>query len=292
MENLITSFLNYGFLLQINYVCGNDNLEKYAYIMKGKWYNKLPFLPTCEEPNTMWNVITHKPWSFKNKHIKDIHYCVWPKGADYSEIVSSKDLLNEQDCFLIKDEDFVDEIALFILLTKLRLQNHLKKNCVDSFDSYDLSELQDRCSLIFYPKQTQLLDKAAFETLKDTVIDEFFTYAFQTVPELNYFPALKMYGVSQKYIDSTDPALVEPFKRQWCRLIDKEKRLFLEHVTNIDLTEFTEEEKAEFFEEVEIIREELNDDINESINSAKCLKEVITFWPKLLQPKPHYVYTE
>lgn len=286
MEDLLFAFLEHGFLIQLNYVSAKDNQEKYALLMKGCWHNKLIGLKHYENKDIVWDVLRDIPFSLKDKLIKEIVYVSWPEKAEYEKIVS--DPKNKEKIDFYNDEEFIDKINLTILEHKLALQNYLQKNCLESFDSYNLEELQDRCSLVFYPKPVKI-NRDSFVDLKESTMERFFTFASQETPEINQYPALRMFGVKQTYIDETDEQLLAPFKRQWCRLIEREKQAFLDHVTNIDLTDFTEQEKLEFHEEAGSLKQDLNDNIEESINKAKTLKEVISFWPEILQPIPSYV---
>lgn len=82
---------------------------------------------------------------------------------------------------------------------------------------------------------------------------------------------------------------MKAFKNQWKRIILKEKRNLLESLASIDLTDFEETEKEEYLEEMKYLDEELNENMFKELEELTTIKEVIKFWPALLQPIPSFV---
>lgn len=295
LEKQILIFLEHGCLLQVNYVDASDNSEKYSYIMKPKWFNKLPLICETKEDVVAWDVVMDKQFSLRDKLVNEIVYPSWPKQANLDEILS-KPINDTDNSFVTDDVEYAEKIALAILEERLRLQNYLRSNCVETFHAYDVEELRDRSIIRFYPKQinpdNESFDEQSFNKLKQEIIEDFFTFSKQQVPEQHEYRALQMFGLKVEYIDCTDKLLLDAFKRQWRRMIEKEKRGFLNHLTSIDLEDFTEEEKAEFFQEAESLKNELENSISEKITPATNIKEIISFWPSLLQPVPTFVYVK
>lgn len=290
IEKQIAAFLDHGFLLQVNYACMKTNEEKYCYLMKGKWYNKLPVLNKSVDPNLMWDVVLDTQFDFSEKYVEQIAYIRWPEKADRDQILDHP-INHTEESFVTTDEEYADATALFVLELKLRLLIHLRNNCVEQYNSYDQEELQDRCSLSFYPKQVEI-NADTFLDLQKITIDEFFTYSKQTTPEIVQFQALKMFNLKQQYVDSSDPLLVNTFKKQWKRVILKEKKQLLESLNSIDLTDFEEDEKIDYLEEMKYLDEELNENMFKELEGMNTIRDVIKFWPVLLQPIPSFVFTE
>ena len=281
-------FLNKGFLLRIDYVEQNSE-EKYVYVMKGKWFNRLPVLDSVlDDCEKLYDLATNEPFDINKKLIQQIHYIVWPDDLTPNDVFSTQE---ETNTSLVIQEKDLDEMALKILELKLELQNHLRKNCVESFNAYDIEELQDKCTINHYPLAVEI-NEQTFAELRKKVISDFFTFSKQQVPEEVVYQALAILGLKQQYLESTDERLLNAIKRQWKRLIEKDRLSFLSHVTSIDLQDFTEEEKTEFFAEAETLKAQLDENISNAVDSARSIKEVISFWPKLLQPTPSFVYSE
>lgn len=201
IEDQILAFLEHGFLLQIDYRCLQTNEDMYCYVMKGKWFNKLPILNKAVEQNALWDVVAEKQFNFTEKVVERIVYLHWPEKADRYEILEHP-INNAEESFVTSDEEYKDTIALFILEIKLRLQTYLRDNCVESYNTFDQEELQDRCSLSFYPNQIEI-NSTTFLDLQKKVIDEFFTYSKQTTPEFVQYEALKMFNLKQQYVNQT-----------------------------------------------------------------------------------------
>jgi hypothetical protein len=189
--------------------------------------------------------------------------------------------------------EFLNEVCLSILEVKLSLQEHLRKNMVENYLWCNSEELQDRCTMAFYPKKVNITDEDSFKKLQQIVIDEFFTYAKQEVPEQSTYEALSNLGINQKFINCDDPVLVDTLKRHWVRLIEKEKTIFLTHLMSIPENDFMDdEERTEYEEEMTELREMMKNITHPELNEAKTPKDVIQYWPKLLQPVPAFVLTQ
>jgi hypothetical protein len=290
IEEQIIAFLEHGFLLQVDYTCMQTNEQKYCFLMKGMWYNKLSVLNKAVNKELIWDVVTDTPFQFSEKTIEQIAYIQWPEKADRDQILEQPTNLTEES-FITTDPEYADKTALFILELKLRLQTHLRDNCMEFYHTYNQEELQDRCTMSLYPKQVQI-NESVFLDLKKTIIEDFFTFSKQTTPELIQYQALKMFNLKQSYIDTSDPLLITAFKNQWKRLILKEKKQLLESINSVDLTDFEEEEKVEYMEEAQHLDQELNENMLKELERLSTIREIIKFWPVLLQPIPSFVLTD
>lgn len=287
LQKIALSFLEAGLALELFYL--DNESEKFAYVMKGKWYNKLPCLDPVQDENLYWNIISNAPFDPAQTNITSLRYLAWPIDVDYQDAMSSLCF----DDFAEFDSTFVDRTALSLIEGKLQLQNHLRKNCVESYDAYSLEELQDRCTLNFWPEEINI-NKSTFQNLRNTVIDRYCTFSSQSIPEIHQYAALKHLGLSYKFIDCTDERLVQAFKRLWFALIQKDQQTYFEkafaHFESDFLVHLTEEEKIELEEEATLLKETMQHDTNKAMSELHTIREIISFWPEMLQPVPSFVH--
>jgi hypothetical protein len=286
LQDTAIAFLEAGLALEILYI--QDDKEKFAYVMKGKWLNRLPCLDAIKNEESFWNVISDKPFEPAQANITSVRYLAWPTDVDFED---AKNFMSFDD-FVNADATFIDRTALSLIEGKLQLQNHLRKNCVESYDAYSGEELQDRCTLIFWPDVT-VINETTFQELRNAVVDRYCTFSSQAIPEVHQYAALKHLGLSYKFIDCSDEKLVRAFKRCWFSLIDKEQQAYfataLAHTEN-EIIHLTEEEKREFEEEATLLKECMQNNIDTAKNKLHTIREIITFWPEMLQPVPSFVY--
>ncbi len=58
------------------------------------------------------------------------------------------------------------------------------------------------------------------------------------------------------------------------------------------MEKMTEEERIEYLEELEIFKIQINEDVSFDVNKLNTLKEIVSYYPTILYPTPHYVYDQ
>ena len=99
-----------------------------------------------------------------------------------------------------------------------------------------------------------------------------------------------MIKIDDKNIDVSDKDFVNALKRKWFSLIENHKKHIIENFKNADVTFLKTEEKKEYDEEISLFNDELDKITIKDLVEMKTAKDVIKYWPLILQPKPNFVY--
>lgn len=269
--------------------------RRFVYLLKGKWLNLLKEFEEVNDDDTI-NVSLHEPFILdENIKIDIIEYVNFPDNVMLEDILDPSDTFKQLgDDFLKNHKDYLEKLKNFISDIKEELQNVY----IEKLGEYkDLNDdiIRDLLILRLYPEKP-LFEKECFINLKNDITKKYFKYNSrenfsQRIVESSIL-AFKMFGISEKNLNVSDMVFIDALKRRWYSLIEKEKNIMHQNLLKMQDLDLTEEEREEYKEEVEEFKDELDKIIDENMKNLKTAKEVISYWPDILQPKPTFVYED
>lgn len=279
--------LNRGLLLRLFYKNENDIIV-FSYIMKGDFYNKV-YQEKDVNSDIIYDVVLGEEFNFKN--IKDIQVIEFPFQLPFDDQAK----IFEEPHVIFNDEykkickDFLDDVFYFIEYEYKKILN-IKTD--DFYFDHDIFTLR------FHPKKIPNSKTQMEKLIKKDVYDKFFVASYQddnytdneSDDALSLIPSFNIFGISKKNENCTDYAFLKSLKNKWFELIDDAKNDLILKCESVDLKEFTEDEKIEFKKEIKMLKKELNKINIDILEQFKTTKEIVSYWPDILQPIPDYVY--
>lgn len=291
--NDIKTLTDKGILVKLIYL-DKDKTKRFKYLISGKWLNYLEIQEKVSED--IIDVSLNIPYNYD-----DVSTIIGFDFLDFPENVLMNDLLNPSESFKELGDDFLKlhESYIFnlkknILNIKLEIEKHFETFLYGT-ENLNSESLKDIYILRFYPEKINDDVEFTYKKLKDDIVNKYFICNDQNTNYNNggsTIPAFKFLGISDKNINNTDKVFIEALKRRWFQLIQYEKENIYEKLKNVDELELSEEEMLEYNEELKLYKEELNLIKNDLMNDLKTVKEIISYWPDIMQPKPFFVYED
>jgi hypothetical protein len=284
--------LKRGIFIKLIYFDKN-NIKRFVFLMQGDWINFLNLQDPVKN-NFIYDVSLNKEFNINSINIHSMEYLVFPKSFTYNDLLDDNKSNNES---LKYDKDYIDELSLMYHDTKIGYKKVIDHYLYDIEDIDNLSQeefdnlIYDYCILRYYPKKIKKTKNLYIEILKD-INEKFFIYDNpynEETPESN-IPAFKLLGISDKNLNVTDEIFINALKRKWYKLIEIEKNKFTDDLLKVDLSFLEDSEKEEYNKELKILESEISLISNDDLEKLQSAKDVISYWPSTLEPKPYFVY--
>lgn len=182
--------------------------------------------------------------------------------------------LNITDTIKMRKAEFVERCITFL----------------DRFNLENRANRKDLALLMFYPDQPNFssADKL-LDAIKTNIVD---TYHLLGEKGVGIIPALTEIGISTNSIlECSNSEIINAVKNQWFNLIQYEKTLEQQRINSIKNNMLLENSyTADHLNQFEEYNFMLMNIKKSTIDKCKTVKEVIAFWPAILQPQPWYVY--
>jgi hypothetical protein len=291
--DFLKKVLNKGILIKLFYYDDSD-VKKFCFLYKGEWLNLLNIQELVNDEDII-NISINEPFDFEKIRLEMVEYVAFPKGLLLEDIIDPSPTFKKLgDDFLKKNQDYLKDIKKEIVQYKLHYKENLEKFLKNIEDTQD-KKFEDVLILRFYPKKNFENIKSV-DDIKEDIKNKYFIVGEQLdlIPnnDVVIIPALTKLGTSSSNFDVTDEVYLNALKRQWFRLITDEKEKLYNKLENIKDFSLSEEELEEYKEELEIFKNEIDSISLSNFDNFKTVKEIISYWPELLQPKPEFVYED
>jgi len=218
---------------------------------------------------------------------------------------------NEFFCFIKKDKEksiivnILNGIEFNILKRKILLFSIESENCetYEKFIKKNYSEYKSEiyyyrpiykndCIVRFYPNYDKFLGN--FDLYKKVLYKKYFKVLKQSVSEEDYITySLDYLGIYIKNLNCTDSVFISSLHKKWEFLVFNYYNIFLKFLENNEILDnLDEEEINEYMEELNEFKtnKQINLFFEELRNNKKTVKEIISFWPDWMRPKPDFVH--
>lgn len=294
-EHEVKHLLDVNFLIKVYYL-DNKKQNKFAFLAKSSLINCLDIPTEHKEATYYLNVDTDTQFDFSETSIIRLDYFCVPVGFSPSDFLEKNTKLSKD--ILLKSETYKQDIKKHILALRLNFQDYLERFCINSFKDFDDQQFRDKYLLKNYPKiLTPSVE--AFQEYKEKLIEEYYSDQITTSSiESNnneqalIIDALTVLDIPQKNFLVNDFVYIEAVKRQWKKIIDKHRDEFIKEVSNIDKSQLEEDEKEEFFIEIDLLEKELQKNIEVELSNKNTIEDIISYWPLMIQPIPTFVYVK
>jgi hypothetical protein len=281
--------LNRGLLIRLFYK-NKNNVIIFTDLMRGDFYNKI-YPEKNLKHDIIYDVLLEKEFDFSVA--KSIEVIEFPFILPFKTEGRVFD-----DDHILFDENYKNECKTFIDDFLFFINNEYKK--ILNVKSDEFYEDKDVYTLRFYPKKFPKNKTNVKDTIKKDICEKFFVASFQdenynlnqSEDGLSLISAFSKFGILQKNENCTDPVFLNALKRKWAELIEDAKKELIDKCNDIDLKKLSEREREEFKKEFNLLKKELKDINIKILESFKTPKEVVSYWPELLQPTPDYVFTD
>jgi hypothetical protein len=285
--------LEKGALLTFHYSETENGIIKFSPIASGKWLKKIHPKKNYNI-NKLYNIASKEEFNFDNKFFKAVDYlCI-------SEKYTMDDLfLNDID--LTKDKKYIADQKTVLDNYRNAYKNEILRVFVDFKEKSNID--YDLYVLRFYPNIYPKNSKKIIKILKKDLLEKYFMsdYNFEFIERgkidveidlVSEIDSFKIFGILEKNINVTDSIFLESLKTKWFSLIQNEKQNVIERLQNLNLKElnYSLEEEKELLEEINLLTNKLNEIKIDNLSHFKTPKEIVSYWPILLQPEPEYVY--
>lgn len=291
----LNTILKKGILVKLFYYeKSNLNVKKFVFLYKGEWLNFLNIQDSVDD-NAIINISLNEAFELQDKVLDIVEYVCFPKNIMLQDIIDPSPTFQKLgDYFLKYNKEYMKEVRKEIIQYKLHYKENLEKYLKDLKEN-EPKKFQDILILRFYPQKN--FEK--FKTIKE-IEDDIKNKYFIIGEQIDLLPndkagtilALTKLGTSSSNFDVTDEIYLDALKRQWFRLITDEKEILYQKLENVKDFSLSEEELEEYKEELEIFKKEIDSVSMDVFKDFKTVKEVISYWPEMLQPKPDFVYED
>jgi hypothetical protein len=170
----------------------------------------------------------------------------------------------------------------------------IKKNYLEYKNEilYYKNIYKNDCVVRFYPNYKKIINN--FNLYKKILYKKYFKISneIDQKEESNLHYALEYLGINFKNINCIDLDFISALHKKWEFIVYNYYNIFLKILENNEILENLEEdEKQEYMEELKEFKS--NKQINmffDELKIKKTVKDIVSFWPDWLQPKPYFVY--
>jgi len=271
--------------------------NNYVVIAQKKWLDTFGFVTDFAEDDIV-DVILERKFDIDSIKISLIEYIGAPKDVTLEDLISPTPSFQQLgDDFLLTNETYINNIKSTIIKLKLNFKEY-KSYHIDLYEQLNLEQMKEVYYLRFFPSTVD--DKNRDEiltTIKNDVQEKFFLHSEQNenLPNLlTIVPSLYVLGIDSNQIDNEDARFINALKFRWFDLIDSERQKIimdlnvqLDKLSNIDASdECIKESKRQTLEYISLLK-----DINiDCLNNRTTVKDIISYWPSIMQPMPSYIY--
>jgi hypothetical protein len=290
VNDMAETFIEKGILLKVFYT-NQNNVKKFTYLMHGKWINFLNLQEKVDD-DKIYDICLKKEILIEKLDLSVLEYVHFPKNLTLEDLLDPSEAFKQLgDEFLKNDEEYILKLKEHFLSICLSLQQAYDVYLSD-FKNLNSEDSADLYFLRFYPKKIEQTN-SLYDELKNDIDEKYFTCDKQLEYKdfsISSIPAFKVLGISDKNINVKSKKFIDALKRRWFYFIQKEKKDILEELYKTDKSFMSEEEIKEYDEELLYFKNELDQIKLEEMDNFKTVKEVISYWPSLLQPKPWFIY--
>jgi hypothetical protein len=293
-NKIAKTLLRKGIFVQLNYF-DSKNIKRFVFLMQGEWLNFLNLQDPVKD-ECLYDISLNQIFDIDSVNIDTMNYHIFPKLFTYDDILDDSKTDNQS---LKCDKDYIDELKVTIHDTKISYKKVIEHYLydIDNIDNLTQEEfdnlIYDHYILRYYPKKIKKTKNLYDKIIKD-INDKFFIYDIpynEETPESN-ISAFKLLGISDKNLNVIDDEFLNALKRKWFKLIDMEKNKFTEDLLKVDLSFLDNDEKEEYTKELKILESEISLISNKEIEKLQTVKDIISYWPSVLEPKPYFVYND
>jgi hypothetical protein len=295
LNEIVKKVLTKGIVVRL--VFPHKGKNNYVVIAQKKWLDTFGFATNFAEDDII-DVILERKFDVDSIKISLIEYIGAPKDITLEDLISPSPSFQQLgDDFLLTNKGYIDNIKSTIAKLKLNFKEY-KSYHIDSYEQLNLEQMREVYYLRFFPSTVD--DKNRDEiliTIKNDVQEKFFLHSEQNgnLPNLlTIVPSLYVLGIDSNQIDNEDARFINALKCRWFDLIDGERRKIindlnvqLDKLNDIDASdECIEESKKQTLEYLSLLK-----NINiDCLNEHKTVKDIISYWPAIMQPMPSYIY--
>lgn len=282
------NILNKGVMLIVHYTEKEENIIKFSPIASGQWLSCISSSKRYHS-DEIYNICTKQIFNFDNKNIKTIEYLYYSQDNSIDDLLAKNIDLKKDINHFTESKTIVKNYRRDYETEILRTYIDFRKNSDADYDLYVLR---------FYPKIYPKNSKKIIKLLKKDLAEKFFLSSYnetenvQNINNLSNIEGFKILGILEKNTNVTDPVFLNALKAKWYELIKIEKEIVLHNLKVLDVKSlnYKEQEEKELLEEIKELTDKLNEIDITVLNNFQTPKEVISYWPSLLQPEPYYVY--
>jgi len=295
LNEIVQKVLNKGIVAKVIY--DFKGRKNYVMLAQKRWLDVFGIEINLNDSDIV-DVVLGKKFDLDKTEVLMIQYVEAPKNITLEDIVSpSPTFAKLGDDFLKHNKEYIKAISKAILTIRLEFKDNLNYH-ISNYKNLDLDELKEVYYLRFFPLTVDDKDREEILTLiEKDVTERFFLHneigdsisSVQTT-----IPALYKIGVSASQIENKDTRFIAALKRAWFLLIaeEREKLLFdlsqqLNELNNLKEDEsVVNESRVQILEYIDLLKK-----INfYCLESLTTVKEIISYWPSLMQPTPYYLY--
>lgn len=295
LNEIAKKVLNKGIVAKVIY--DFKGRKNYVMLAQKKWLDVFG-IETDFRDNDIIDAILEKKFELDKIEVLMIQYVEAPKNITLEDIVSPTPAFAKLgDNFLMHNKEYIKNISKALITTKLEFKDNLNYH-ISNYKNLNLEELKEIYYLRFFPLTVDNKNKEEILALiEKDVTERFFLHneIGNTVSSIQTtIPALYKIGVSANQVDNTDARFIAALKRAWFLLIVEEReKILIELSSQLKALNNLQEEESVLNESRIQILEYI--DLLKKINpycldSFKTVKEIISYWPLLMQPTPYYLY--
>jgi hypothetical protein len=295
LNEIAKKVLTKGIVIKL--VFPHKGKNNYVVLAQKKWLDVFGFGTNFADDDII-DIILEKKFDIDNIKISLIEYIGAPKDITLEDLISPSPAFQKLgEDFLLTNESYINNIISAIAKFKLNFKEY-KSYHMDLYKQLNLEQMREVYYLRFFPNTVDNKNKDEIMiTIENDVQEKFFLHSEQNgnLPNLlTIVPSLYVLGVDSNHINNEDARFINALKSRWFDLIDSERHKIvidlnvqLDKLSNIDASdECIDESKKQILEYVDLLKGIQKD----CLNNFTTVKEVVSYWPNIMQPMPSYVY--
>lgn len=276
------SLLDHDVMLRLLYET-SSNLIMYAIVCKHSFYSFLK-----GSTNTVaeyFDVLREQKFCLpESSKVIGFDCFKLPQGT------SLNDISNNSNSFKLRNnQEYINQLIATIDTLKADFISNLIYHLED-YHHNNGDTVNELLTIRFYPNSVGASTfEETLKLAKDSII-----YNYHIFTELGHsiVPALKRLGATTNLIiDETSPPIITAIRKQWLNIIYKERDIMLKNIQTL-AQEYKLQQPADtdYIEQFEDFKKLLiNLDVS-PIHTCSTIKQIISFWPAIMQPQPPFVY--
>jgi hypothetical protein len=290
LKDTVKTLLKKGLIIKL--VFTDKEIKRFCTVMNGKWINILNIqLPV--DNDKVYDVYTGDVVDVDKIDIDIIEYVSAPSNILLQDLITPSAAVESLgDDFLKQHEEYITSARKHLLGLKLAFKQAIDE-FMQPFGELPEQDLKDRYFLIFYPQRLNTNGETR-KMVEQHIKERYFiyngTYTAPAVKGVSTIHALALLGICDENLSITDSEYIDALKRQWFKLIDNEKQAVLSKLNT--LREFANDDEHDLLEEIDEYEAILDSIDIDMLNNLDTVKDVISFWPEALQPRPYFIYED
>lgn len=298
LNEIVKKVLNKGIVVKV--IFAHKERKNYVMLAQKRWLDVFDIETEANFANDdIVDVVLNRKIDLDKLEVLMIQYVEAPKNVTLEDIVTpSLSFAKLGNDFLKSNKEYIKNVSKAILTLRLDFNENLNYH-LSRCRNLKINELREIYYLRFFPLTVDHLSKEeeVLTLIKNDVVERFFLHneLGDTISSVQItIPALYKIGVSANQIDNNNIRFIKALKRAWYDLIVEEReKLLIELTTQLEKLNNLKEDKdtidesrIQIIEYIDLLKE-INEDLLESLTTVK---EIISFWPPLMQPTPYYLY--